>query len=134
MRRALALAAAILAVAPASAGAAPPWRSADTVRDALFDAQAQLILGSETSAARQVERARRAYRGSLRANGSGPRPGSLRAGVRAASPAADVAVVRALREAEAAAQSGDAVRLAAARGAARAAVLRGSFAATLAAV
>ena len=54
--------------------------------------------------------------------------------MRAADPAADRAVVAALRAAAAAAERGDAVRLAAARGAARAAVFRGSFAATLAAV
>jgi high-affinity iron transporter len=122
VRRALALAAAVLAVAPATAGAAPPWRAADTVRDALFDAQAELILGSQATAARQVRRARAGYRGRLRTR------------LRAADRDADAAVGRALREAELAARRGDAVRLAAARGAARAAILRGSLAATLHAV
>ena len=122
MTRALALVVLALALAPATAGAAEPWRDATTVRDALFDAQAELILGSEATAARQVERARAAYRG------------ELRRGIRAADRDADAATGRALREAATAARRGDGVRLAAARGAARAAILRGSFAATLAAV
>jgi high-affinity iron transporter len=120
--RALALVVLALALVPATAGAAEPWRDATTVRDALFDAQAELILGSEATAARQVARARAAYRG------------DLRAGIRAADREADAAVVRALRAAAAAAQRGRRARLAAARGAARAAILRGSFAATIAAV
>jgi high-affinity iron transporter len=122
VRRALAVAAALVAVSPATAAAAPPWRAADTVRDALFDAQSELILGSEATAAREVRRAQTGYRG------------ELRTGVRAADIDADAAVGRALREAAVAARRGDPVRLAAARGAARAAILRGSFAATLAAI
>jgi high-affinity iron transporter len=122
--RALALSVLLLALAPATASAAAPWRAADTMRDALFDAQTELIIGSETGAARAVTRARRAYEGA----------GNLRAGVRAADRATDNAVIAALRDADAAALRGDSVRLAAARGAARAAILRGSFAATLAAV
>jgi high-affinity iron transporter len=120
VRVAAIVAAFLLAVLPATASAAAPWRSADSVRDALFDAQTELILGSE--AERDVERASAAYRG------------ELRAGIRAADRDADAAVRRALRAATLAARRGDPVRLAAARGAARAAILRGSFAATLAAV
>ncbi len=122
MRRALALAVALAALLPATASAAPPWRDADGVRDALFDAQTELILGSEATATREVARAREAY------------AGRLRAGVRAADPGADKAVRDALAAAERATRRADAVRLAAARGAARAALFRGSYAATLAAV
>jgi high-affinity iron transporter len=125
--RALALTVLLLALAPASASAAAPWRAAATVRDALFDAQTELIIGSEARAVRAVARARAAY-------ARAPRGAGLRAGVRAADPAADGAVMAALRAATAAARRGDSVRLAAARGSARAAILRGSFAATLAAV
>jgi high-affinity iron transporter len=109
--RALALTVLLLAVAPAVASAAPPWKAADGVRDALFAAQTELIIGSEARAVRDVARARRAAR-------------DLRG--------ADLR--NALRDAAAAARRGDSVRLAAARGAARAAIFRGSFAATLAAV
>ncbi len=148
MRRALALIALVVGLAPATAAAAEPWRAADTVRDALFGAQTELIIGSEAAAVRDVARAWAAYEGAPRrraARGAlpravdggaarGARAGSLRATIRAADPAADRAVMAALRDAEAAARRGDTVRLAAARGAARSAVLRGSFAATLAAV
>jgi high-affinity iron transporter len=120
--RALALAVALVALVPATASAAAPWREADGVRDALFDAQSELILGSEATAARAAERARKAY------------AGDLRAGLRAADADADAAVIAALRDAERAARRGDAVRLAAACGAARAAILRGSYTATLDAV
>ncbi len=120
--RALALAVALVALVPATASAAAPWRDADGVRDALFDAQSELILGSEATATRAVARARKAY------------AGDLRQGIRAADGDADAAVMAALRDAGLAARRGDAVRLAAARGAARAAVFRGSYAATLDAV
>jgi high-affinity iron transporter len=122
MRRAgLALvAAALFSAAPASA-AQPPWRAADAVNDALFEAQAELILG-DRAVARDVRRARTAY-----ARG-------LRGGVRAADGGADRAVRAALAEASTAARRRQPVRLAAARGAARAALFRGSCAATLAAV
>jgi high-affinity iron transporter len=125
VRRAALIAVALLAamlVAAAPAAAEPPWRAADTVRDALFDAQAELILGSRTTAARAVERARAAY------------SGDLRSGIRRADGGADRAVRRALAAATGAARRGDGVRLAAARGTARAAVFRGAFAATLAAI
>jgi high-affinity iron transporter len=114
---------AVLAI-PAAAEAAgpPPWRAAGEVRDALFDAQAEMIVGTRATAERQVERGAAAYRG------------RLRAGIRAADPAADRAVRQALAGARAAVARGDAAALAGARGAARAAIFRGSYAATLATV
>jgi high-affinity iron transporter len=116
----------ILAVltVPAAADAAgpPPWRAAGDVRDALFDAQTELITGTRATAARLVARGGAAY------------GGRLRAGIRAADPAADRAVGHALRDALAAAARGDGPALAAARGAVRAAIFRGAYAATLAAV
>ena len=117
------LAAVLVAAAlPAAAPAAAPWRAGDAVREALFEAQTALITGSPADAERDVRRARAAY------------AGELRAGVRAADRAADQAVRATLDDAAAAARANDPVRLAAARGAARAAVFRGSYAATLAAV
>ncbi len=109
---------------PASAGAAtpPPWRAAGDVRDALFDAQTELIVGTPATAERLVARGEAAY------------TGRLRAGIRAADPAADSVVRRALADARVAVAHGDGTALAAARGATRAAIFRGSYAATLAAV
>ncbi len=104
---ALTAATAFTVAPPAAAAAAPPWKAAETLRRQLFDAQAQLILGSPDSAAAAVRRARREY-------------GGQAAGVRAA-----------LRDAEHAAARGDEVALAAARGAARAAVFREAFTAAL---
>ncbi len=114
---------AVLAI-PAAAGAAepPPWRAAGDVRDALFDAQAEMIVGTRASSERLVTRATSAY------------DGRLRAGIKASDPAADTAVRRALGEARAAVFHGDGPALAAARGAARAAIFRGAYAATLDAV
>ena len=103
----LAVVAALAVAPPAAAAAAPPWKEAETLRRQLFDAQAQLIIGSPERAADEVRRARRAYRGAA----PGVRP--------------------ALRDAERAAAAGDEVALAAARGAARAAVFRGAFTAAL---
>jgi high-affinity iron transporter len=114
---------AFLAIAgTAQAAAETPWRAAGEVRDALFDAQTDLIVGTRTTAEKQVARAAGAYRG------------ALRTGVRRADPAADRAVVRGLDAARAAVAHGDSTALAGARGATRAAMLRGSYAATLAAV
>ncbi|HEY7076413.1 MAG TPA: FTR1 family protein, partial [Solirubrobacteraceae bacterium] len=124
MRRAFFIALLAVLAIPAAADAAgpPPWRAAGEVRDALFDAQAELIVGTRATAERQVDRGAAAYRG------------RLRAGVAAADPAADKAVRAALADARAAVARRDATALAAARGAARAAIFRGSYAATLAAV
>ena len=112
----------MLVAAPAAVAAPAPWRAADGVRDALFDAQTELIVGSQASAGREVARARAAYAGRLRAR------------LRAADRGADAAVRAALREAALAARAGDSVRLAGARGATRAALFRGAYAATLVAV
>jgi high-affinity iron transporter len=60
--------------------------------------------------------------------------GELAAGIRRADARADADARRALAAAARAARAGDDTRLAAARGALRAALFRGSFAATLAAV
>ena len=106
----------------AKAAAETPWRAAGEVRDALFDAQTELIVGTRATAEKQVARGVEAYRG------------PLRAGIRSADPAADKAVLRSLAAARTAVARGDSTALAGARGAARAAILRGSYAATLAAV
>jgi high-affinity iron transporter len=119
----LALVALLIALAvPASASAAPPWRAAGDVRDALFDAQAELIIGTRATADKAVERAAAAYRG------------PLRAGIKRADPTADRAARQAFAAAAAAVRQGDEAALAAARGALRAAIFRGAYAATLAAV
>ncbi len=58
MRRVLGLLVALVALAvPASAGAAPPWQAAETVRSELFDAQSQLIIGGPQDAVAAVRRA-----------------------------------------------------------------------------
>jgi high-affinity iron transporter len=119
--RAFALALLALLAIPAGSAAAgpPPWRAADEVRDALFAAQTELIVGTPASAERRLERGVAAYRG------------RLRTGIAAADPAADTAVRRALAAARTAVRRHDATALAGARGAARAAIFRGSYAATL---
>ena len=121
---------AALAAAPSAAAAASgtapagpaPWRAAGAVRDGLFDAQTALILETPRAAAGDVARGERAYRG------------ELRSAIRRAAPAADRALRRALSDAARAAGAGEATALAAARGSARAALLRGAFAVTLDAV
>jgi high-affinity iron transporter len=123
MRWAVALVAlAVLALPAAAAAEPPPWRAAGDVRDALFDAQAELIVGTPASAQKLVDRGEAAY------------SGRLRAGIDAADPAAGKAVQRALADARAAVARNDGTALAAARGEARAAIFRGSYEATLAAV
>ena len=54
----LAVAAALLAAAPA-ARAATPWESAERLNEALFSAQAALIADTPAGATREVRRARR---------------------------------------------------------------------------
>jgi len=126
MRRAvlLAVALAALLMGAGGAGAHPhaPWRAAEEVRAALFDAQAELILGTPERAAREVRGARATYDHAL------ARALQIGDAERAA------AVRRGLAAAERAAQAGDSVALAAARGAVRAALLHGAYEATLAAV
>ena len=119
--RAALLTALLLALAPATAVAAPPWQSAERMQAALFDAQTALLLDGRAPAG-PSRAAAEAFRGPL-ANG-----------LRRDAPAAYRAVPSALGAAARAAASGDDVGLAAARGRLRAAVLRGSYAVTLAAV
>ena len=123
LRRASAVTAAALVLvlglaAPAGAAGTAPWRAGAQVHDALFDAQEALLLDSG-GRREAVARARRSYRG------------PLRAGIRAADPAAHRAVLAGLRRAAAAR---DAAPLAAARGSVQAALYRGAAAATLAAL
>ena len=108
----------LLGAAPARADVAP-WRAAEDVRDALFGAQTELILGTPQSAEREVQRARAAYRGELRDR------------IEAEAPQADAALRRALHAAGEAAVSRDARALAAARGQARGAIFQGAFAVTV---
>ena len=120
---ALVLALALLFVAPAPASAAQaPWRSAAEVGDGLRDAALELVLEDHDRAAGEVRRAGRAY------------AGRLRGGVHAADPGADRDIRRALAQALRAARAGDELGLASAAGTARAGLLRGAYAATLAAV
>jgi high-affinity iron transporter len=113
----------VLAALPSAALAAsrqPPWRAAEQVRQGLFDAQTELILGTPERAAAEARSASNAYRG------------PLRTGLRGAG--ADGAVKAALRDAVRAAGRGDAAALAAARGQTRAALFRGASTVTLDAV
>ncbi|WP_354700756.1 hypothetical protein DSM112329_01043 [Paraconexibacter sp. AEG42_29] len=112
--------------APAAAqtttpGAQPAWRTAEQVRDGLFDAQQALILDGPRQAAAAADKAATAY------------SGRLRDGIARADATADRDVRSELALARRAARAGDAPALAAARGAIRAALLRGSAAVTLAA-
>src|SRR4051794_23134130 len=111
---ALALLAPALGPVPARADVAP-WRAAEGVRSALFEAQTELILDTPQTARRQVERARAAYSGELRTR------------IRAEAPDADAALRTALRAAGRAAAADDDRALAAARGQARGAIFRGAF-------
>ncbi|WP_205699220.1 FTR1 family protein [Conexibacter sp. SYSU D00693] len=121
LRRTLALVAlALLALAcgaQAASAATEPWRAAQQVQDGLFRAQTDLVLDDRASAQRAVRGAARAYAGPLAEGTRGVAPD-----VRGALAAARAAVRR-----------GDQVALAEARGTVRAALLRGSFATTLAA-
>jgi len=108
-----------LALAPPSATAAtPPWQAASQVRERLFAGQSALLLGTGGARA-EIELARRAY------------AGPLRAGVRRADLAAHREILSGLRAARAARAP---LALAAARGAVTAALYRGAARATLAAV
>ena len=105
----------LIAATPAEAA---PWRSGGTVSERLFEAQRASLLG-ERGVQANVAAARRAYRG------------TLRSGIRDASPPAHRAVLAGL---DAAARARSSVDLAAARGTVRGALLRGSAQATVAAV
>jgi high-affinity iron transporter len=111
-----------LALAPAGVRAQdlPPWEAAQRIQERLFEAQTSLLLGERAGAERT--RARSFYRG------------DLARGLRVAASEADRDARAALREAERAVRARDQRALSAARGRLRAALLRGSYAATLAAV
>jgi high-affinity iron transporter len=128
------LAAVVVALLPGMPAAASPWEAEERMQAALFDAQTALLLDAPSAgrrvagaevpsrALRSVRAARRAFRG------------PLAAGLRREAPAAHRDIRAALHAASAAVAAGDQVALAAARGRARAAALRGSYEATLAAV
>ena len=131
MRAGALLAALAVALLPAGTAAAePPWQAAERTQAALFDAQTELLLDAPAGgvppasprAVARVAAASRAFRG------------PLAAGLREDAPAALRDARAALRAAAAAVARGDQIGLAAARGRLRAAVLRGSYEVTLAAV
>ena len=119
-----ALAGVSAAAAPAAprTEAAPPWQAAQRMQDFVFDAQSALLLDEPRSAAGLVRRGR--------AQLHGPLARGLRRDARQALRAVAVA----LSAAERSARARDEIGLAAARGSLRAALLRGSYAVTLAAV
>ena len=114
LRRALAGAAVSVMLAAAPATAAQPWRGAEKLRAGLFGAQAELVFGSESTAAAKIRGARRAF------------AGELGRGLREADPAAARDLAESLAAAARAAARGNRTSLAAARGAASAALLRGA--------
>jgi high-affinity iron transporter len=123
------LLAALAAIAPSTAAAnssdpspAPAWHSAQRMQDLVFDAQTALLLDEPRSAVALVERARAQLRGPL-ARG-------LRRSARSSDREVRAALANAARFARAREETG----LAAARGRLRAALLRGSYDVTLAAV
>jgi high-affinity iron transporter len=114
----IAVAGALLAGAPAAAADAP-WQAAERIREGLFTAQTDLLLGDGATASAQVSRAEGTVTGALARELRRSSPSSLRELRAALSSAADAASV------------GDQVRLAAARGRALAALRAGAFAAAV---
>ena len=118
----------VVALAPTGAHAAerpaagPPWQAAQRMQDLVFDAQTAVLLDEPRSAERLVARAA----GQLR--------GPLARGLASDAPEVRRAVRTALAASAAAAEARDETALAAARGRLRAALLRGSYAVTVAAV
>ena len=110
----LAAAAALLLAAPA-AHAHPPWEHATEIQDALFEAQADILLNGGGSAAAGVRSAEAEV------------SEALERGLRASSPARLADLRAALAAARTAAAAGDQVALAAARGRALAALRHGAF-------
>ena len=125
--RRLALGAALAAVAlaavpPAHAEARPAWQAAQRIQDLVFEAQTALLLDESRSALRLVDRAAAEYRG------------PLASWLRRDAPEAHRSVKAALAAAARAARGRDELGVAAARGRLRAALLRGSYGVTVAAV
>ncbi|WP_053225977.1 FTR1 family iron permease [Solirubrobacter soli] len=112
----LAAAAAFLLPGATAHAADAPWKDAGRVTDGLFDAQTELVLDAQDAAAKDVDRARKAYSGDLRET------------LRAADPDADKAVAAGLEAAERAVSDDDQTALAGARGATRAGLFRGAYA------
>ena len=115
----VAFAALALASTPARAADRSPSQAADTVNQRLFDAQTELVLSGPKQAAKDAAQAEQAYDGELKET------------LAKADPAADKAIEQALDDAEAAAAKGDRSQLAAARGATRAGLFKGSYTVTL---
>ena len=115
MKRAIliALAGALLGAPAASAQA--PWEDAERIRQGLFSAQTDLLLGEGTTASGDVARA------------EGAVSGALARGLGRSSPASLRDLRRAIASASRAAAAGDQVALAAARGRAMAALRAGAF-------
>ena len=122
-RRLLILAALAALAAPGAAAAQelPPWQAAQRMQEQLFEAQTELLL-DESSAAPRAERVRALYRGELERS------------LRLDAPGADRDIRAALSAAERALADGDQAALAAARGRLHTALMRGSYAVTVAAV
>jgi high-affinity iron transporter len=122
------LLAALAAIAPSTAAArsdsspAPAWQAAQRMQDLVFDAQTALLLDEPRSSLRLVERARAQLRG------------PLARGLRRSARSSDREVRAALADATRFARARDETGLAAARGLLRAALLRGSYDVTVAAV
>ena len=118
--RIVVLAAALVAIAastPARAAELTPSQAADRINQRLFDAQTELVLSGPKEAATDVRQARGAYSGELRDALEGTD--------------ADAALTQAIDDAAQAARTGDRTALAAARGAARAALFEGSYTVTV---
>ncbi len=112
--------AALVVPMPAAAAEPPPWKAAEQVRSALFDAQTALLL--DESPAESVGMAREAFDSSLASEIGAEDPEAMRS-ARAALATARRALV-----------AGDETTLAAARGKLIAAIRRGAYAVTLEAV
>ncbi len=109
----IALAGAMLMAPVAHAEA--PWRGAEQVRDGLFSAQTDLLLGDGATASADIARAEDAV------------TGSLARGLRRSSPSSLANLRTSIASAERAARGSDQVALAAARGRALAALRAGAF-------
>ena len=107
---------------PGQAAAMPPWQSAQQVKEALFDAQASLLLDDGRDAQAATARARAAFEGRMRRTLAREAPG------------AEARAQRALADARTAAAKLDAAGLATARGALQAAIFEGSYRVTLDAI